>query len=127
VEGLSCYVALRHGVPVLAAGAIGRSLLAANLQTTIMVLGQGLDLGQAIALPRWGSFAPSQRGGRPAYIMHVEAFDEAVLRAVEGLGQPVARAPYVDTGYWAAVGRDPATGVKCAVTEPRFLGLALGD
>lgn len=134
VEPLSCYVVLRDGQPLLAAGGIGGGLLAANLQNTVNVLGHGLDLNTSISAPRWGYFAFDISTWTLGEAIQIESFEPAVLEEVETLGQPLDRHDSgepghgpADVGFWTAVGYEGETGQKIAVTEPRLMGLALAD
>jgi len=133
-EPLSCYIVLRDGRPLLAAGAIGSGLLAANLQNMVNIFGHGLDWDVSIAKPRWGYFAFDISTFSLGEAIQIEDFDPMLLTEVERLGQPLDRQDrrelghaHADVGFWTAVGYDNATGGRSAVTDPRLMGLALAD
>jgi gamma-glutamyltranspeptidase len=127
------YIVLRDGRPRFAAVVDGTSLLGCTLQNTVNVLGHGLDLAASIAAPRWGSRLGATVAGPLLPTRYVEAFDPAVLDAVERLGQPLSRGDdprYAygnNAGFWLAVGPDGASGAWLAVTDPRLDGLALAE
>jgi gamma-glutamyltranspeptidase len=139
-EALATQLVLDDGHPMFAATAMGSGLHGCLMQNTINVLAHGLDLRQAIDQDRWGFYDYDYQTFSATDAIQAEPFSPALLDHVIKIGQPLARAdaagrPYArrdqpqaghahapTIGSWAAVGIDPETEERLAVTDPRLMG-----
>lgn len=121
-------IALKNGKPVLGFGAAGSGAHMRTLAALVSVLGKGMTPQQAINAPSVGEFTVSKEAaGGVTGTVAVDDFDEAYLKELRDLGQPVEE-NNAARGYWIGVSIDPMNGTLHggALREFNLGGSAVG-
>jgi gamma-glutamyltranspeptidase/glutathione hydrolase len=121
-------IALKNGKPALGFGAAGYGAHMRTIAALVSVLGKGMTPQQAINAPSIGGFAPTKAAaGEVTGTVAVGDFDEAYLKELRDLGQPVNEDDAA-RGYWIGVSIDQKGGTlhSGALREFNSSGMAVG-
>lgn len=126
---LNAYLVLRDGEIELVGGTPGGDQQTQwSLQVLVGLLDGGLDVAQAVEMPRWHSFPGTdpEFAGRPFHLSVESRLPEESLAGLEGRGHRlVRRGPWDEGGAVQLVRFDRQAGVLEGASDPRAGGVAL--
>jgi gamma-glutamyltranspeptidase / glutathione hydrolase len=128
---LNCYlIENAEGRPVIVGGTPGGDGQPQwNLQAISALVDGGMDVQQAVDLPRWTSWPGTDpiNIDNPFELRMEDRFDEATRQALAAKGHDMkVIGPWDGGGAAQAIARDPDTGVLVGGSDSRVEGLALG-
>jgi gamma-glutamyltranspeptidase/glutathione hydrolase len=128
---LNCYlIDDPEGRPVVVGGTPGGDGQPQwNLQAISALIDGGMDVQQAVDLPRWTSWPGTDPISieNPFELRMEDRYPEATREALAAKGHDVrVRGPWAGGGAAQLIARDPETGVLVGGSDSRVEGLALG-